>query len=106
MGNLLNETLKELKNNDKTPNDVKFIMITSKEGSMEWPEFESAIKNVNYDSGYGINEIHEDLVIVGESWWLERGEYDGSEWWDFKEIPKRPKRPKRPIGFINLITKT
>jgi hypothetical protein len=30
------------------------------------------------------------LQLVGETFWIERAEYDGSEWWEYKEIPKRP----------------
>ena len=36
-------------------------------------------------SGY---QVADDLVVVGDSWWLERHEYDGSEWWEYKEKPK------------------
>lgn len=51
--------------------------------------FERLAKQANYHSGYGAAHVPTDLVIVGKGWWLERGEYDGSEWWDFKEIPKQ-----------------
>ena len=43
---------------------------------------------INSDSGYGSAEIREDLVIVGKDWWLERDEYDGSEWWAFHTMPE------------------
>ena len=43
-----------------------------------------------YDNGYGSQEIAHDLIIVGANWWLERHEYDGSEWWEFKEYPAKP----------------
>jgi len=36
--------------------------------------------------------IRNDLYVVGEDWWLERGEYDGSEWWEFKRLPECPPR--------------
>ena len=26
-------------------------------------------------------------MLVGDGWWIERFEYDGSEWWEFKTIP-------------------
>lgn len=44
----------------------------------------------NYDSGYGGNIIPLDLIVVGEDFWLERHEYDGSEWWEFKTMPSIP----------------
>jgi hypothetical protein len=31
-----------------------------------------------------------DLIIVGDNWWLERKEYDGSEWFEFKKKKKEP----------------
>ncbi|WP_421354963.1 hypothetical protein [Streptococcus suis] len=46
-------------------------------------------KKTNYDSGYGSANVATDLVVVGKNWWLERGEYDGSEWWNYKESPKQ-----------------
>lgn len=42
--------------------------------------------DINYDQGYGSQEIALDLIIVGANWWLERHEYDGSEWWELKSI--------------------
>lgn len=40
----------------------------------------------NYDEGYGTAHIATDLIIIGEDWWTEREEYDGSENWKL-EIP-------------------
>lgn len=47
--------------------------------------FEQVAKKTNYGSGF----VATDLVVVGKNWWLERGEYDGSEWWEYKESPKQ-----------------
>ena len=43
-----------------------------------------------YDSGYG------GQMLFGTIWytdgtWSSRGEYDGSEWWEFNEVPEIPK---------------
>ena len=44
-----------------------------------------------YDAGYGRVEVAVDLVIVfKDGTWLEREEYDGSEWWSYKRTPQRP----------------
>jgi len=51
---------------------------------------------VEYDSGYGATKVAKDLVIVGEDWWLERCEYNGSEWWEFKTLPVKPKAHRVP----------
>lgn len=54
-----------------------------------WEDFKKNA-DIDYDSGYGSSKVAQDLLVVGENWWLERGEYDGSEWWDYKEMPKEP----------------
>lgn len=56
-----------------------------------WDDF-SKQADFEYNNGYDWQEIPADLVVVGDNWWLERAEYDGSEWWEFKTIPKEPDR--------------
>lgn len=85
MRNFKKETLNILKENHLTWEDVEFIQtkdfcIKDKDKFLEQMDFD-------YDAGYGTPEIQEDLVIVGKDWWLERHEYDGSEWWEFKKKP-------------------
>ena len=84
MVNLLEETLEVLECNGKTSGDV--VWVGNKYKKTTWENFKN-ISNFNYDNGYGGNEIGGTLLIVGDTWWLERGEYDGSEWWEFKEHP-------------------
>ena len=57
-----------------------------------WNDF-AALANFKYDRGYVGQEIHGGLKVVGDDWWLERGEYDGSEWWEFKSLPEKPSKP-------------
>ncbi len=45
--------------------------------------------NFNYDDGFGGQELH-GIVWLKNDTWLERGEYDGSEWWEHKELPDIP----------------
>lgn len=87
MINFKEETLKVLKEHGKTINDVVWVGNDEVEYSM------TSLLNcwdVEYDNGFGGTEVDEDLLIVGKDWWLERDEYDGSEWWEFKSLPKRP----------------
>ena len=42
-----------------------------------------------YDDGYGPQEI-EGTVWLKDGTWLERGEYDGSEWWEHRYLPTIP----------------
>lgn len=97
MTNLLSETTEELALNGKSVDEVLWVQIGErgyrnprKAISFTWEQFAALAKDVNYDSGYGGNEILGTLKIVGCDWWLERGEYDGSEWWEFKTMPTRP----------------
>lgn len=88
--NLREETLETLKAYNKTVEDIRFIC----SGNRNIPIDLFFIKaNKEYDDGYGGAEVDMALQIVGDDWWLERGEYDGSEWWEFKTMPKKPDTP-------------
>lgn len=50
-------------------------------------QFKELALTTDYDSSFGAPEIAIDLKIVGFDWWLERHEYDGSEWWEYKTMP-------------------
>lgn len=98
MPNLFEETEEMLIENGKAWDDVVFIS-NMKEGYFEnYHEVEIDVdtfikvaKTIEYDDGFGGNEISLNLKIVGKNWWLERHEYDGSENWVYKEKPQRPK---------------
>ncbi len=98
MTNLLRETVGILKENKKKPSDVKWCG-SEEFGYFSWAEFERIAKLTDYDGGFGGQEIAKDLLVVGEDFWLERHEYDGSEWWEYKSMPKRPKVETRPVRF-------
>jgi hypothetical protein len=95
--NLLQETLDVLQENGKTEKDI--LWCQNEEGWFTWEEFKKAADFV-YDSGFGFVEIKETLKIVGKDFWLERHEYDGSEWWEFKCQPTKPE--KKVEGKIKL----
>lgn len=98
--NLLRETIDELNSNGKTGNDVLWVgrdyndwdnyaNWTRMTYKSTWEDFCSKA-DFEYDAGYGSPEIAMDLIIVGEDFWLERCEYDGCEWWEFKTFPEEP----------------
>ncbi len=89
MVNLLEETISILKANGKTKEDV--LWIGNNEVYTDWESFEK-VADVEYDDGFGVEEVARDLLIVGEDWYLSRGEYDGSEWWDFNKVIDKPKK--------------
>ena len=49
----------------------------------------SGFGGLEYDDGYGSQMLFGTLVFNDHTW-LERGEYDGSEWWTFCQVPVRP----------------
>lgn len=82
--NLLKETKEILKDNKKNIDDIVWVG-TNK----HFIDKETFIKlaNTDYNNGYGSPKVATNLLIVGDNWWLERHEYDGAEWWEFKKIP-------------------
>jgi hypothetical protein len=42
-----------------------------------------------YDAGYGSQNL-DGIVWLEDGTWLSRGEYDGSEWWEFNKLPNIP----------------
>ena len=87
MVNLIKETIEILDNYFLGEEDIKWV--GSKDGNyaMSWKTFKEVFNNVNYDAGFGRQEVAKDLVVVGKDWWLERHEYDGAEGWEFKQLP-------------------
>lgn len=46
--------------------------------------------HTDYDNVFDAPKVAEELIVVGDNFWLERHEYDGSEWFEYKEFPKMP----------------
>lgn len=92
MQNMYNETIDILKENGKTESDVIWFGHLSYDyEALEYPRDKfKAFLNYEYDEGYGLSEVDERLYVVGRDWWLERHEYDGLEWWEYKTLPNRP----------------
>jgi hypothetical protein len=45
--------------------------------------------DLEYDNGYGGQELF-GFVWLEDGTWLSRGEYDGSEWWEYNISPEIP----------------
>ena len=54
-------------------------------------DYEMFLKELDfyYDSGYGGQELF-GTVWFKDNTWAERGEYDGSEWWEEHSLPDIP----------------
>jgi hypothetical protein len=92
--NLLDETIKRIEGYGKTIDDVQWV--GDEYIHFTWDEFVELAKNFDYDSGFGGNAVINELMVVGTDWWMTRGEYDGSEWWDFHIYPLKPKQHIKP----------
>ena len=98
MTNLLTETLEAITESGHTPDQVTFIGSQDAEYRCTFAEF-ATIANAEYHSGFGATEVATDLIIMftdGRRMW--RGEYDGSEWWEFDPIATTDyTKPGKPI---------
>lgn len=93
--NLLEETIAVLAEYNLSLDDIARVQGYDFEIPVE--NFIEVAKNTNYDDGFGSAKIAQDLLVIGNGWWLERGEYDGSEWWEFKQ-------PYKPIERTRAVT--
>ncbi len=59
----------------------------------EYNEFLSQL-DFEYDSGYGM-QVLDGTIWMQDGTWIDRGEYDGSEWWVKRECPPVPQILKR-----------
>jgi len=88
MANLWNETISIMEENDRTLEDIEWIGSLDGLWQIELEVFERQARDYNYDNGYGSVKVPEDLTVVfSDGSWLERAEYDGAEWWEFKHTP-------------------
>ena len=85
--NLLEETKQKLAEYGKTLEDVVWIGISEYKVYVE--KF-IELADVEYDDGYGSAKVATNILVVGKDFWLERHEYDGSEWWEYKLLLKEP----------------
>jgi|TARA_R110000737_G_scaffold6455_2_gene20297 hypothetical protein len=54
----------------------------------EYEEFLNKL-DVEYDAGYGSQVLH-GYIWCNDGTWFSRGEYDGSEWWQYHSLPTIP----------------
>lgn len=62
----------------------------------EYNEFLSILDR-EYNNGYGGQEL-DGIIWYEDGTWVTRGEYDGSEWYEYHEVPEIP-------DFLNRIDK-
>jgi hypothetical protein len=100
--NLLKETKEKLNTLGKKLSDIKWFG-SSTYGYSEDIELFKKLSDVDYDNGFGSQQVAQDLVIVGKDFWLDRKEYDGSEWYEEHSKFSIPKKPNKKIVFTRII---
>ena len=94
----LDETKEILKLHGRIPGDVKWCGAVGY-GYFTWQDF-AKLSRKDYHRGFGGAEVAGNLIVVGDDFWLERHEYDGSEWWEFKSMPVKPGNYRVPEELI------
>ena len=91
--NALKELYNVLENKEKVVSDIKVVNIAIAITNWNCKKIihvkrveDLPLLNVEYDDGYGSQEL-EGIVLFKDGTWLEREEYDGSEWWRYLTPP-------------------
>lgn len=66
--------------------DRCIIELHSNRNEQDELSFLESLAAINYDNGYGGQELF-GTIVYKDGTWLERGEYDGSEWWEHRKLP-------------------
>jgi hypothetical protein len=75
--------------------EVKYVRVIHEINYTEEETIEGTLDEVlprldfEYDSGWGSQEL-EGTIWYSDETWSDRGEYDGSEWWEHRECPSLP----------------
>lgn len=96
MINLKTETLEVIKESGHTVEDIDWCGISGGSDNFKIPtDVFFDIIDFEYNNGYGLPEINSYLTVMfTDGTWLERGEYDGSEWWKLRKVPEKPNGTK------------
>ena len=87
MINFKEETLKAINESGHKIEDVMFIGSNNGEYRINIEKF-LEISDFEYDNSWGSPKIATDLIIYfKDKTYITRGEYDGSEWWQYL-VPK------------------
>ena len=108
--NLLDETKSAISRSEHSTDDVRFVGSRDEKLGIPWSQAEKVL-DIDYDDGYGSQEIAADLVVAfTDGGFLRREEYDGSEWWEYEppfrgpetQKPFRGPETQKPFGRVKL----
>ena len=84
MANLFEELKECLQENGHELSDIEHVYCSHYQITLE--NFIEVSKKTSYHSGFGGQEVANDLYIKGKDFLITRGEYDGSEWFQFNSL--------------------
>jgi hypothetical protein len=100
---LLKETVEAIGRSGHKVDDIIFIGSEKTGHSCTWKEFEK-LADKEYDKGFGSSQVAQDLIIVfSDNAKMWRGEYDGSEWWEYSTPFKMPNEKKTISGLFATV---
>ena len=101
--NLLDETKSAISRSKHSTDDVRFVGSRDEKLGIPWSQAEKVL-DIDYDEGYGGQEIAADLVVAfTDGGFLRREEYDGSEWWEY-EPPFRVPETQKPFKLVKALS--
>ena len=83
----------QIKHGDDYDDDSKVFNLTTGSTEEDRTQFLTDL-DFEYDSGYGGQRLF-GTIWYEDGTWSERGEYDGSEWWEHHECPQIPEELDR-----------
>ena len=103
MENFKKETYETIKSSGHNREDVMFIGSSDGKYRINMDQFDE-ISDFEYDPGFGGNEIIDDLIIYfKDKTYIIRGEYDGSEWWQYNvPVVYNENDPSKPFKKIKV----
>ena len=86
MQNFKKETLEKIEESHHKIEDVMFVGSADGKYRMNIDKFLEK-SNFEYEESYGSSKIAVDLIVYfKDNSFLSRGEYDGSEWWEYNRL--------------------
>ena len=97
--NIIYELDEEINASGHTPHDIKwlalnygsyktpYIRLKPTEGLEGYNQAVELYSLIDYNDGFGSQELG-GIIVFNDGSWLDRREYDGSEWWEFQQTPK------------------
>lgn len=105
--NLLEETIEKLERCGLTTADVRWVGWSNGWQAVGWQAF-TAFANREYDNETETPQVHHNLVVVGDDWWLERDVVFEStsqirqENWIYRSLPAQLKEEDQTSFFFTF----